>query len=135
MSKISFLFKVVSIETFQIRNSQEGNEISKAWPTTGKFVQCFKRQEENGLFKETFEVRVCAFLAEHNHPLSLISPLVCLLKSTAPVNSKEVEVLKSIHLSTARCTNILRQGLGQGGTVFFKRTCADITRHLLQHNP
>ena len=30
MSKISFLFKVVSIETFRIRNSQEGNEISKA---------------------------------------------------------------------------------------------------------
>ena len=64
------------------------------------------------MFKETFEVRVCAFLAEHNLPLSLIGPLVSLFKSTAPVNSKEVEVLKGIHLSTTRCTNILRQGLG-----------------------
>ena len=39
----------------------------------GNLVQCFKRQEENGLFKETFEVRVSAFLGGHNHPLSLIN--------------------------------------------------------------
>ena len=64
----------------------------------GNLAQCFKQQEENGLFKETFEVRVCAFLGGHNHPLSLISPLVSLLKSTAPVNSKKVD----IHLSTLR---------------------------------
>ena len=90
----------------------------------GNLVQCFRRQEENSLFKETFEVRVCAFLAEHNLPLSLIGPLVSLFKSTAPVNSKEAEVLKGIHLSTTRYTNILRQGLG----LYFSKELVQILR-------
>ena len=64
------------------------------------------------------------FLAEHNLPLSLIGPLVSLFKSTAPVNSKEVEVLKGIHLSTTRCTNILRQGLG----LYFSKELVQILR-------
>ena len=90
----------------------------------GNLVQCFTQQKENSMFKETFEVQVCAFLAEHNLPLSLISPLVSLFKSTAPVNSKEVEVTKGIHLSTTRCTNILRQGLG----LYFSKELVQILR-------
>ena len=35
-----------------------------------------------------------------------------LFKSIAPDNGKEVEILKKIHLSATRCTNIIRQGVG-----------------------
>ena len=78
----------------------------------GNLVQCLQRQAESTVYKETTEARVCSFLAQHNLPLSLISDLMSLFKSIAPNNGKEVEILKQIHLSATRCTNIIRQGVG-----------------------
>jgi hypothetical protein len=47
-----------------------------------------------------------------------------LLKSTIPTNPREVDVLKGIHLSATKCTNILRQGLG----LYFSKHLVEILR-------
>ena len=78
----------------------------------GNLVECLQRQNEITTYKETTEARMCSFLAQHNLPLSLINNLMSLFKSVAPKNGKEVEILKGIHLSSTRCTNIIRQGVG-----------------------
>ncbi len=90
----------------------------------GNLVQCLRRQEETSSFSTTTEARVCAFLAEHNLPFTIVNPLMSLLKSTIPTNPREVDVLKGIHLSATKCTNILRQGLG----LYFSKHLVKILR-------
>jgi hypothetical protein len=74
----------------------------------GNLVQCLRQQGETSSFSTTMEARVWTFLAEHNLPFIA---LISLLKSTIPTNPREVIILKGIHLSATKCTNILRQGL------------------------
>ena len=90
----------------------------------GNLVQCLQRQAESTVYKETTEAQVCSFLAQHNLPLSLISDLMSLFKSIAPNNGKEVEILKQIHLSATRCTNIIRRGVG----LYFQMEFTNILR-------
>ena len=90
----------------------------------GNLVECLQRQNEITTYKETTEARMCSFLAQHNLPLSLINNLMSLFKSVAPKNGKEVEILKGIHLSSTRCTNIIRQGVG----LYFQMELVEILR-------
>ena len=59
----------------------------------------------------------------HNLPLS--SPRRLLIAKSS------IEVLKSIHLSTTRCTNILQQGLG----LYFSKELVQILRDTYFSNP
>jgi hypothetical protein len=87
-------------------------------------VECLQSQNETTIYKEKTEARVCSFLAQHNLPLSLISDFMSLFKSVAPKNGKGVEILKGMHLSATRCTNVIRQCV----ELYFQKELVEILR-------
>lgn len=74
--------------------------------------EVFQKQTQQNIYKEASEVQVAAFLAEHNLPFTLASPLVSLIQSPAPKNSREQAALQQLKVSDTKCSNIIRQGLG-----------------------
>lgn len=54
------------------------------------------------------EIKLCAFLAEHNLPISLSDDLVELLQSPFPRD----DALKTVKLGKQKATNVIRQVLG-----------------------
>ena len=52
------------------------------------------------------EIRLCCFIAEHNLPLSLLDPLVDLLRVCFPND----RVLKQLHMGRQKGSNIMREG-------------------------
>ena len=53
------------------------------------------------------EVKLCAFVAQHNLPLSPTDDLVRLFRSLCPNNA----TLKNVRLGKQKATNIVRQAL------------------------
>lgn len=74
--------------------------------------QAIQNSVQNCNFSLKTESRVCAFLAEHNLSFSLSQPLLKLIKASCPTNTSEKEKLQNLKMSSTKCTNIIRQGLG-----------------------
>ena len=54
------------------------------------------------------EIKLCAFIAEHNLPISLSDDFIALLKSIFPLNN----TLKNVTLGKQKATNVIRQVIG-----------------------
>jgi hypothetical protein len=56
----------------------------------------------------TMEIKLCAFIAEHNLPLSLADDLVTFIRSLFPLD----QTLRNVKLGKQKATNVVRQVLG-----------------------
>lgn len=74
--------------------------------------EAFQKQSHRNIYKETSEVQIAAYLAEHHLPFTLSSPLVHIIQSRAPKNSGEQAALQQLKMIDTKCSNIVRQGLG-----------------------
>ncbi|XP_028408810.1 uncharacterized protein LOC114531390 [Dendronephthya gigantea] len=70
---------------------------------TNLFNKATNRHETSSI-----EIKLCAFIAEHNLPLSLAEDLVKLLRSLFPLN----QTLRNVMLGKQKATNIVRQVIG-----------------------
>ncbi|KAK3877982.1 hypothetical protein Pcinc_017384 [Petrolisthes cinctipes] len=87
----------------------------KSWKASQSQInvdKCFKKQQLPNNYKMITECRIAAILAENNQPLALCKSLVDLIKTTCPANTSEKGMLLQIEISSTKCTNIIRQGLG-----------------------
>ena len=67
------------------------------------FTKATSREESSSI-----EIKLCAFIAEHNLPISLSDDLIALLQSLFPLDN----ALKHATLGKQKATNVIRQVLG-----------------------
>ena len=67
------------------------------------FTKATSREESSSI-----EIKLCAFIAEHNLPISLSDDLIALLRSLFPLDN----ALKHATLGKQKATNVIRQVLG-----------------------
>jgi hypothetical protein len=70
---------------------------------TSYFTKSATRDETSSM-----EIKLCAFIAEHNLPISLSDDLLALLRSMFPLNA----TLKNVTLGKQKATNVIRQVIG-----------------------
>lgn len=70
---------------------------------TSLFNRATNRDETSSM-----EIKLCAFIAEHNLPLSLADDLVKFIRSLFPLN----QTLRNVMLGKQKATNVVRQVLG-----------------------
>ncbi len=75
--------------------------------TTGSIAQLI-RQATSTDATTSMEVKLCAFIAQHNLPLSISNDIVKLVRSLFPNDA----VLKNLKLGKQKATNIICQVLG-----------------------
>lgn len=85
------------------KHKQNVTAISK----TTSIDEAFKPKKEEEL-KKRAEIKLCAFLAEHNLPLMLSDALVPFLANTFPDSA----IIKSVNLGRTKATNIVKTVLG-----------------------
>ena len=71
------------------------------------------------------ESRICAFIAEHNLPFSISNSLLQLTKAVCPKDTREKSELETLKMSSTKCTNVIRQGLG----FYFSKKLVDKLKH------
>ena len=81
LSKVRYMHKNWSKETFNISTSnihqKNTKDTSVAGTLTSYFTKSATRDETSSM-----EIKLCAFIAEHNLPISLSDDFIALLKST-----------------------------------------------------
>ncbi|CAK8682303.1 unnamed protein product [Clavelina lepadiformis] len=82
-------------------------------------ADAFAKHLTQNIYKESTEVQIAAFIAEHNLPFTLANPLLSLMQSIVPTNPAEKGALSRVNLNATKCTNIVRQGVG----LFAVRLC------------
>lgn len=85
------------------KHVQKVNSISKSTPIT----QVLKPKKEDEL-KKRAELKICAFLAQHNLPLSLADDFTSFLADVSP----DSEIAKSLQLGGTKATNAIKTVLG-----------------------
>ena len=78
-------------------------DTSVAGMLTSYFTKSATRDETSSM-----EIKLCAFIAEHNLPISLSDDFIALLKSMFPLNN----TLKNVTLGKQKATNVIRQVIG-----------------------
>ena len=78
-------------------------DTSVAGTLTSYFTKSATRDETSSM-----EIKLCAFIAEHNLPISLSDDFIALLKSMFPLNN----TLKNVTLGKQKATNVIRQVIG-----------------------
>ena len=87
--------------------SHEKNQASTSF--TGNVDDIWKRVASNNNDRaKSMEIKICAFLAEHNLPISLSDGLVQFLQSLFPRD----DVIKTVTLGKQKASNVIRQVLG-----------------------
>ena len=87
--------------------SNEKNQASTSF--TSNMDDIWKRVACNNNDRaKSMEIKTCAFLAEHNLPISLSNGLVQFLQSLSPCD----DVMKTITLGKQKASNVIRQVLG-----------------------
>ena len=70
---------------------------------TSLFTKAATKEQSSSM-----EIKLCAFIAEHNLPISLSDDMLEFLKSLFPLDN----ILKNVSLGKQKATNVLRQVLG-----------------------
>ena len=87
--------------------SHEKDQASTSF--TGNVDDIWKRVASNNNDRaKSMEIKICAFLAEHNLPISLSDDLVQFLQSLFPRD----DVMKTVTLGKQKASNVIRQVLG-----------------------
>ena len=89
----------LAMSLHQNRSATTGNTST----ITSLFTKAASQEQSSSM-----EIKLCAFIAEHNLPISLSDDLLDLLKSLFPLDN----TLKNVSLGKQKATNVIRQVLG-----------------------
>jgi len=80
-------------------NSQSHVSLMKSRKGVSSVKALFEQEAQRHCYKETTELQLASFIAEHNLPFTLAKPLLSLVQSTAPQELSQRNSLKHISLS------------------------------------
>ena len=110
-----FCQKTVSCSKTSLQRHSETSQHKKAAlssATQRSLSACIQNQVERNTYQETTAVQSASFISENTLPVTLSEPLLNLIKTRAPKDSKESGSLKEMHMAATKCSNVIRQATG-----------------------